>query len=245
MLSFKQFIAEGLTGYKKNPIYKFAKQIDKSKSDNFQTRTKQFVNKLTKAGYTPSVIGGGSYGSVFEHPSNPNEVVKIFHGDPEYEEFAKYARDNHENDPHLPKIQAVHKLSPTLGYVRMEKLFKIPVDHPVKSMMSNLPYEAGLSDIIKPTPDNLNADGKPREKWPDGSFVMTPEHNWEPYRQNLQKNYPGFYNSLTNLANHFSETNPQHDFKTPGNMMQRDDGTPVISDPINTFKQQWKKNVKL
>ena len=79
---------------------------------------------LLKKNY--KLLGTGSFGTVFDNPKKPNEVIKFWFNDPGYEHFLKVAKSI--NSPHL--INVIKQGSITLNletpvtikYARLEKL---------------------------------------------------------------------------------------------------------------------------
>ena len=113
-----------LIGYKSNPIYQKAKStfVSRYKDPDYIERRNQMSNftiELTKHGFNK--VGSGSFGIVYEKPGYP-WLFKIFHIDPAYLEFLKWAIKNQSN-PYIPKIKGkILKINNDTFAVRMEKL---------------------------------------------------------------------------------------------------------------------------
>lgn len=61
-----------------------------------------YLNRLYKEGI--KYLDSGSFGRVYEHPTNPNLVVKLVSHDPAYMEFIKYAVKYGNKNPWFPKV---------------------------------------------------------------------------------------------------------------------------------------------
>ena len=113
-----------LTGYKSNQLYKDTKNIF-SNINSFKDRLDkqtQFEQYMMDNGFT--FLGTGAYGSEFIHPTYP-WVFKIFHNDPAFLAYFKYARQN-QNNPNIPKVNKnIIKINKNTFAIRMEKLEKI------------------------------------------------------------------------------------------------------------------------
>lgn len=99
--------------------------------NKFHNVTWRELTTLLEYEYGIKVVGSGSFGTVFWHPSW-NFVYKIFEEDTGYMQFVEFAMRNPHN-PHLPKIlraprqiHAFHmrhqQTSPKLWAVKIEKL---------------------------------------------------------------------------------------------------------------------------
>lgn len=77
-------------------------------------------------------LGEGGFGTVLQHPTMRNVVVKVVKMDRAYRKFCKFAMDNPTN-PWLPKIASVQTIAlddANLAYaVFMEKLDKVPASY--------------------------------------------------------------------------------------------------------------------
>ena len=120
-----------LVGYKSNPIYQKAKSTFVKKSNKtsqlgrLPKRTqqiKEFTSELEKYGFKQ--IGSGMFSAVFKKAGYP-WLFKIFHRDPAYLEFLKWAI-LHQDNPHVPKIKGkLIKINEDTYAVRMEPLRKL------------------------------------------------------------------------------------------------------------------------
>ena len=145
-------------------------------------------------------LGTGYFGSAYHRP-NKNEVVKVYN-DPAYHEYAKYARDHHHEDPHLPKITSVHRIKGTqLGVARMEKL----------------------------NPTSMG------DKWGDSQASREPWVGKNDDFEEAVKKHPTMKATLTKAHQHMASKGHKvwADVHS-GNVMKRDDGTPVLTDPFAT-----------
>ena len=118
-----------LTGYREHPIYKQAAAMKKDptfirKDDEFvdTDRIDQFVDKIKAMGYKPVQLGRGYFGEVFQHPRRPNEVIKLFHKNPNYLKWAEYCKAYSKKNEHLPKITMIKSVDNQTAFVMMEKL---------------------------------------------------------------------------------------------------------------------------
>lgn len=160
-------------------------------------------------------LGSGVYGSAFDRPKR-DSVIKVYH-DNAYHDYAKYAKDNHESDPHLPKIHAVNRIKGTkYGAVRMEKLHPLTKDHPVHKYFATTLSSATESGVARQAFDGKDLHNK-LHKTAEG--------------KEMNKSHPTLHASLSKLAKRY----PKGGFDLhAGNVMQRKDGTPVITDPITS-----------
>jgi len=68
-------------------------------------------------------MGEGAFGAVYEKEGYP-WVFKVFHGDPAYLDFLRYAIA-HQNNPHVPKFKGKpFKIDDKTYAIRMEKLYE-------------------------------------------------------------------------------------------------------------------------
>lgn len=164
-------------------------------------------------------LGSGVYGAAFDRPKR-DSAIKVYDDDEGYHDFAKHAKANHENDPHLPKIHAVHKIKGTrFGVVRMEKLHKLTKDHPVHKYFATTISSFGASGATQSGIARIAYNGKDLHN----KLHKTAEG------KEMKKSHPTLHASLSKLAKRY----PKGEFDLhSGNVMQRKDGTPVITDPI-------------
>lgn len=117
-----------LTGYREHPIYKQAAAMKKDPTfirtgDYTDTdRIDQFVDKIKAMGYKPVQLGRGYFGEVFQHPRRPNEVIKLFHKNPNYLKWAEYCKAYSKKNEHLPRITMIKSIDNQTAFVMMEKL---------------------------------------------------------------------------------------------------------------------------
>jgi len=55
------------------------------------------------------LLGEGSFAQVFQHPTDPNMVVKVFADDPVYLQYVNFCQRN-PNNRWLPKVMELHRL---------------------------------------------------------------------------------------------------------------------------------------
>ena len=160
-------------------------------------------------------LGAGMFGTVYKSPEERKSkfVYKTFDHDPAYSTFLSYARKNQDN-PHVPKIYAHAKIAVNkegtrhVNVVKMEKLSPITNDHPIMKHLDNSNY-VGSKESIKNRLDDPDND--------------------------LARHYPEVHKILSDMAN----SDGEHSFDLhPGNIMQRHDGTPVITDPIAGYSRR-------
>jgi hypothetical protein len=118
-----------LTGYREHPIYKQAAAMKGTKGDlgkndtwNDKDRIDVFVDKIKDMGYKPVKLGRGYFGEVYQHPRRPDEVIKLFHKNPNYLKWAEYCKANSKKNEHLPRITMIKSVDNQTAFVMMEKL---------------------------------------------------------------------------------------------------------------------------
>jgi hypothetical protein len=118
-----------LTGYREHPIYKQAQAMKGTKGDlgkndtwNDKDRIDVFVDKITAMGYKPVKLGRGYFGEVYQHPRRPDEVIKLFHKNPNYLKWAEYCKAYSKKNEHLPRITMIKSIDNQTAFVMMEKL---------------------------------------------------------------------------------------------------------------------------
>lgn len=166
------------------------------------------------SGTGAKVVGSGAFGAVALHP-HKNVAYKIYK-DQAYDKFAHYAAANQNSDPHLPKIHALGKLKGSSHFrvAKMEKLEPLAQDHPVRKHLFT--YNKYYSNNSRPEYDGPS--DQVEEK------LTKTEHG-----RKFAAAYPSVHKSLLNIVrNHRDHWFDLHD----QNIMQRKDGTPVITDPV-------------
>jgi hypothetical protein len=85
--------------------------------------TDDLISLMTQLGF--EVLSGGEYSLVFEKPTDPNFVVKVFN-DPCYEAFIKFCKER-PNDPFLPKFRGNGvRIRDRARMIRVERLSPLP-----------------------------------------------------------------------------------------------------------------------
>lgn len=112
-----------LRGYKSNPIFQTAVTqfggINRYKGTI--SKLSRFNDELIKLNYVVDRKGWGSRGAVYKRPGDPY-VIKIFHNDPGYTAYIKYAKA-HQDNPHVPRIRGkLMKINSDTFAVRLEEL---------------------------------------------------------------------------------------------------------------------------
>lgn len=147
-------------------------------------------------------LGSGAFGSVFTHP-NINYAVKLIKNDPAYMRFVKYALA-HQQDPHLPKFRGKFMKIDALHFcVRMEMLEPIINARAVSDYIN---YYLRDPDILADEPYDSSVEGT----------------------QNFFKANTGLARTLDELTDINTDVFDLH----ADNIMQRKDGTIVITDPF-------------
>ncbi len=109
-----------LTHYRTIPAYQQAKTLftNTPRKDHYYAMNR-FNGFMLDNGFRR--LGEGAFAAVYEKPGYP-WVFKVFHGDPAYLDFLKFALKNQSN-PHVPKFKGQpFKISNDTYAVRMEKL---------------------------------------------------------------------------------------------------------------------------
>ena len=172
-----------------------------------------------------TALGTGAMGAVYARPSGSTNrpdnksVYKTYGQDSAYHAYINYARKNQDN-PHVPKIYGTAKIASNkegtrhLHVVKMEKLEPLSDYHPIRDLTST-PFEGRL---FKTDMGNVMAN------------LDSPRGN------KLKEQYPHFHKILGDLAHKHAEDGFDMDLHM-GNIMQRHDGTPVITDPMIKYKE--------
>lgn len=93
-------------------------------------------------------LGKGAWGQVFQHPKMPNVAVKVFHSDPKYNRFIRWAQ-KHQNNRFIPKVIDVVDVNSNDGkmsIVFFEKLTPA-TDTAVKKELNRIRKILGISAI--------------------------------------------------------------------------------------------------
>ena len=186
-----------------------------------------FANHQTIASQLKSIgankLGAGYRASVFDAPrkeGREDSVIKLYSADSAYDSFLSHAKGDADN-PHHPRIFQRGKVplgktgKKQLNVLRMEKLQELKPDHPIR---------AHLKDGIMGSPDSV------LQAFDSGQY------------DSLKAAYPEFHKSLHNLARHLVSNNTRysatHFDLHLANVMQRKDGTPVITDPLVGYEAE-------
>jgi hypothetical protein len=166
-------------------------------------------------------LGSGYRASVFDAPRKENRedsVIKLYAKDSAYDSFLSHAKGDSEN-PHHPRIFQRGKVplgktgKQQLSVVRMEKLEPLAHDHPIIAHIQN-----GIIGHASQVLDRFDSG----------------------HYDSLKDAYPEFHKSLHKLARHMvgdGSVNPTASFDLHlANIMQRKDGTPVITDPLVSYR---------
>lgn len=195
-----------LVPFKNTDMYKTAKdQLDYDHKLNRPTRVGIITSKLKNMGYVLHSIGTGAYAEVFKRPQD-NYVIKIFGEDKGYLTYLKYMMQ-HQNNPHVPKMHG-----------SLVKPFK---DRPL--------YIVRM-EILKPKEWDEEAHR-------DLVFAIDYALSGSPtdsarYKRLIKKQYPQLLPVIEDIQKILGDnTNFRNDIHT-GNIMYREDGTPVITDPL-------------
>ena len=111
-----------LTHYKNLPAYKTAQDTfaGVGRSGHYDAM-KKFNEFMSEHGFKK--MGEGAFGAVYEKDGYP-WVFKLFHGDPAYLDFLRYAIA-HQHNPHVPKFKGKpFKIDDKTYAIRMEKLYE-------------------------------------------------------------------------------------------------------------------------
>jgi hypothetical protein len=191
-----------------------------------------FANHQTIASHLKSIganrLGAGFRASVFDAPrkeGREDSVIKLYSADSAYDSFLGHAKGDAGN-PHHPRIFQRGKVplgktgKKQLNVLRMEKLQELKPDHPIR---------AHLKDGIMGSPDSV------LQRFDSGQY------------DSLKAAYPEFHKSLHNLARHLVDDSivlnntrysTTHFDLHLANVMQRKDGTPVITDPLVGYEAE-------
>jgi hypothetical protein len=190
------------------PISRYVRKVA-AKKDTLGSKMRLIVRRLTDIG--AKELGSGVRASVLESPKK-DSVIKLYGKDTAYDSFLDHVKTNKEN-PHLPKIMQRGKIpldktgKNHLHVVRMENLMPLSQEHELRDIIPN--GIAGTPEKIRGQLDSGQHDA-------------------------LKKKYPEFHKALSDIVEihrRYNKNPPLIDLHL-GNVMQRKDGTPVITDPM-------------
>jgi hypothetical protein len=204
----KKFLEE-LKTVRSSPTARFVRKV--ANSSPFGTIS-SVASYLRSAG--AKVLGSGMRASVLESPRK-DSVIKIYHQDTGYDSFLDHVKTDKDN-PHFPKIMQRGKIpldktgESHLRVVRMENLSELHPDHPIRDAMP-----------IVGTPQKILGQ------------LNSGQHN------RLKEKYPRIHQAIYDLAKkHENDDNPPIIDLHDKNIMQRKDGTPVITDPMVSWSDR-------
>jgi hypothetical protein len=188
-----------------SPLVRYVRKVA-SRYDTPTGKLRGVSNKLQSIG--AKELGSGVRASVLESPKK-DSVIKIYSKDTAYNNFLDHVKTDKEN-PHLPKILQRGKvpLDKTgenhLHIVRMENLKELDQNHELKDIIPH-----GITD----------PPSRVKSQMESGKY------------DTLKKRYPDFHKAIYDLASKHEKNGSYIDLHL-GNVMQRKDGTPVITDPM-------------
>lgn len=183
-----------------------------------------FGNHHTIASHLKSIgankLGAGYRASVFDAPrkeGREDSVIKMYATDTAYDSFLSHAKGDADN-PHHPRIFQRGRIpigktgQKHINVLRMEKLEPLAHDHPIRAHLQN-----GIIGNASQVLDRFDSG----------------------YYDSLKDAYPEFHKSIHKLARQvandgYGGTSASLDLHL-GNVMQRKDGTPVITDPLVSY----------
>lgn len=195
-----------------------------------QTR-EDLINMLEKRGI--KFIGGGKYGSVFAHDSW-NYVLKIIENDPHYLAFVDWAMEHPSK--HFPKfakkplkMHTFHKRgrgdSNVMWVIKIEKLQPIQDRNLLKFLVGELERMAIAAWRSEHGYDISEVNPNYSQEMPDGTSQKGV--SWQqmfakwPWMKELGLTYANFWDAEAGTPDIHGN-----------NLMQRADGTIVITDPV-------------
>lgn len=197
----------------------------------YQKTREDLINMLEQRGI--KCIGGGKYGSVFAHDSW-DYVLKIIENDPHYLTFVDWAI-NHPS-PHFPKfakkplkMHTFHSRNRTdsniMWVIKIEKLQPIQDKKLLRFLVSELERMA-IAAWRKKNGHNIS-DVNPhyQQNMPDGT--QQKGVSW----QQMFERWPWMYSLGLTYANFWDAEAGTPDIHGD-NIMQRSNGTIVITDPV-------------
>lgn len=193
------------------PSVRFARKAAKNSFSH-----KDVAQKFDNIGATP--LGSGLRASVIEKPETQNKeasAIKLYSTDTAYDTYISHTRTDTKN-PHHPRIFSRGTIPDSdLNFVHMEKLQPLALNHPIRKHLGG-----GLIGTPQIILDRLKS----------GEF------------DSLKTEYPQFHETLNKLARRVVGDGsfvPREQFDIHfGNIMQRKDGTPVITDPMVSWKDK-------
>jgi hypothetical protein len=197
------------------PIARYVKKAASSGDIRF------VATRLNQAG--GNELGIGARATVFDHPTKKDAVIKLYSKDTAYDSFLENVKADKDN-PHLPKILKrgkfdTSKAGKALHFVAMEKLQKLDPYHPIRDHIG-YGIHGGVHEI--------------KDKMEQGLY------------DGLRDHYPDFHKALSSLVNkHLKDENPPTIDLHLGNVMQRKDGTPVITDPMVDWNDDNEQNLSV
>lgn len=169
-------------------------------------------------------LGAGAFAHVFQHPKDPNIVVKVFNyaSDYSYNKFLKWAQKNQHN-PYVPKILSVRRIpakdadvDDPIAVVFMRKLVKAP-----RAVYKKLHADALAA---------LKAADSPA--WKEaaqsrGTFQSWPAAGWaELAKVSPDKNFRDFCAFMVGAGDHDGDLHSENVMMDPSN------GQIVFTDPV-------------
>lgn len=171
-------------------------------SDRFDSVT----NKLENLGWRK--LGQGLFGVTYQNPKYPY-IIKVFSDDPGYKKWFDFVRKN-QNNPHVPKIRGYKMiLDDRAMAIRIEKLK--PISKEKFRLVDDINNALSMPSLLNYSRDYYNAL-KIRKL------------------ENLYNKYPD-HHALIDLFNRINTGIAFVDLHDQ-NVMERDDGTIVITDPF-------------
>lgn len=199
--------------------------------NKFHDMTWRELTTLLEYDYGIKVVGSGSFGTVFWHPSW-NFVYKIFEEDSGYMQFVEFAMKNSYN-PHLPKILRAprqihafhmrhHQTSPKLWAVKIEKLDEVVGE--ARAFLNDgrvwFATRRFVADQLEPV-DDVSMRGHP---------VDSSQHLEDVFNKFQQFDLRGIVTTLADLADE-SDISP-YDFDLHDRNFMLRGNTIVIIDPM-------------
>jgi hypothetical protein len=190
-----------LIGYKSNSIYNLIKDLNS---------VEDIVSTLRNSDYKKEMIGYGTYGVVFSHHSDPNNVIKLFSSDDTgYKKYLNFVLSNQDN-PHVPKVRGrpVSVMQKRMQILRLERLREYNENNPTdEDFYDDMFYFLKFikdynADKTTPIPDSV---------------------------EDLFSKYPKIYPVAMLMAENIN-SNDFHEY----NFMFREN-VPVITDPFSDF----------